>query len=151
MDQHEQLITRDFELTERIVGLINGIASKTQLNKSWVFATLIESGLKRADTRNKNSEDIFWTVSGRQSQSSLARIGVCISKELDDKIKLVARMCSFITYEGDIDMNEAAARLLVLALTDRECEFKDALDVDEVDGLYLINDHLGIKPQKGVQ
>lgn len=151
MDQHEQLITRDFELTARIVGLINGIVSKTQLNKSWIFAALIESGMQRSDSRHKCSGCIWDTVSGRQSQASLSRFAVCISKELEDKIKLTARMCSFNKYDGELDVDEAAARLLVLALTDRECEFKEALDVDEIDKLYLINPELGIKPQKGVQ
>ncbi len=144
----QQLITKDFELTRRLSRLIKGIAWKTQLNESWVFAALLESGLKRADSRQKGSQCVAWIVSGREDTSSLVLYAACISKELNEKIKLVAYGNDLVTYDGIWDTDEAAARLLVLALTDRECEFKEHLDVEHVDRLYMSNPDLGIKPPR---
>ncbi len=139
----QQLITKDFELTRRLSRLIKDIASKTQLNESWVFAALLESGLKRAD-----SVCVSWIVSGREGTSSLVLYGACISKELNEKIKLVAYGNDLVTYDGIWDTDEAAARLLVLALTDRDCEFKEHLDVEHIDRLYMSNPDLGLKPPR---
>jgi len=141
----QQLITKEFELTHRLISLVKDIASKTQLNVSWVFAALVLSGLKRADSGYKHSDCIFCITSGREVKESLARLGVCFSKDLEEKIKGIARMSNLNTDDGDLDTDEAVARLLILALTDREGEFKDILDTEEVDRLYLSNPELGIK------
>ncbi len=134
-----EFITREFELTHRLISMIKDAATKSQLNEAWVFAALIQAGLKRTST-----EDI-WSIETRRKETPLPTVRVCINIVLNDKIKNLARMCSIITDDGDSDLDETASRLLILALTDRECEFKDSLSPDDIDQLYVSNPELGLK------
>ncbi|MBX9879801.1 MAG: hypothetical protein K2Y22_15190 [Candidatus Obscuribacterales bacterium] len=135
-----EFITREFELTHRLISMIKDAATKTQLNEAWVFAALIEAGLKRTST-----EDIWSIETKRKGNTSLPKYSVCINTVLNDKIRNLARLCSIITDDGDSDLDETAARLLILALTDRESEFKDSLNQDDLDQLFLSNPELGLK------
>ena len=139
-----EFITREFELTHRLIAMIKGAAAKTQLNEAWVFAALIEAGLKRT-----SAEDIWSIETKRKGNTSLPKYSVCINSVLKDKIKNLARLCSIITDDGDSDLDETAACLLILAFTDRNCEFKNVLDQDDVDRLYMSNPELGLKDYKG--
>lgn len=138
-----EFITREFELTDRLISMIKSAAAKAQLNEAWVFAALIEAGLKRT-----SAEDIWSIETRRKGNTHLPKYRVCINNALNDKIKNLARMCSIITDDGNSDLDETAARLLILALTDRESEFKNNLNPDDIDQLYLSNPDLGLKTRR---
>lgn len=135
-----ELLSRKFEVTPRLASMVDKIATKTQLNKSWVFETLLESRFNV----DKDNSYIFDIETGRKTYA-LVTLNACITKELEDKVKNLGRMCSIITDDGNLDMDETICRLLVLALTDRSCEFLPALDPDDIDRLYLANPELGLK------
>jgi hypothetical protein len=137
-----ELLTQKYEVTTRLASMIKKIAEETQLNESWVFAALLESRF----VADKNNSYIFDIKTGRRIKDPLlTTVAFCIPKELEDKVKHLGRMCSIITDDGIHDMDETVCRLLILALTDRECEFKPALDPEDVGRLYLANPELGLK------
>lgn len=137
----EHLTTKEFEITERLISIIKNTAAKAQLNESWVFADLIETTLKRDDLGCMFCME-------RDTTSSKTSFGVCISNELYGKIKHVARLVHLNKDDGELDCDEAVARLLILAITDRNSDFKETFDPCEVDRLYLANECLGLKDKR---
>lgn len=134
-----EFITINYELTHRLVSMIKNTTEKTQLNECWVFTALLVAGY------NRQPGLIFDITTGRATPDSLSCYSSYISKELHDRVKHVARIANLNKYNGDLDIDEAAARLLVLAFTDRDCEFGALLNQDDVDRLYLLNPELGLK------
>lgn len=141
----EKFVAREFTLPQRLVSMVKGITEKTRLNESWVFAVLVQAGLKKVWPQAKGQQVIFDIDSGRKTAESFSRLGVCISQGLFAEIRHAARFAHLNLDDGELNLDESVARLLVIAFTDREGEFRELLDGEDVLRLYLANQDLAIK------